>query len=71
MRSDLHRLFDGGYITVDPADRKIVVSQRIKEEFSNGREYYRLHGQLIREPEVPAFRASAENLEYHAYEIFR
>ena len=71
MRSDLHRLFDGGYITVDPADRKIVVSQRIKEEFSNGKEYYRLHGQLIREPEMPAFRASTDNLEFHAYEIFR
>jgi putative restriction endonuclease len=71
MRSDLHRLFDGGYITVDPADRKIVVSQRIKEEFSNGKEYYRLHGQPIREPEFVAYRPTTENLEYHAYEIFR
>ena len=71
MRSDLHRLFDGGYITVDPADRKIVVSQRIKEEFSNGKEYYRLHGQPIREPEFVAYRPTAENLEYHVYEIFR
>ena len=55
MRSDLHRLFDGGYITVDPADRKIVVRQRIKEGFSKGKKYYRLHGQLIRVPEMPAF----------------
>jgi putative restriction endonuclease len=71
MRSDLHRLFDAGYVTVDPKDRRIVVSDRIKQEFSNGKEYYRLHGQPIREPEITTFRASAENFEYHAYTIFR
>ena len=71
MRSDIHRLFDAGYITVDPKDRRVVVSDRIKQEFSNGKEYYRLHGQPIREPEVTTFRASAENFEYHAYAIFR
>ena len=71
MRSDLHRLFDGGYITVDPAERRVVVSQRIKEEFSNGKEYYRLHGQAIREPEMAEYRPTTENLEYHAYEVFR
>lgn len=71
MRSDLHRLFDGGYITVDPSDRRVVVSPRIKEEFSNGKEYYRLHGQPIREPDMAAYRPTAENLEHHAYEIFR
>ena len=35
MRSDLHRLFDEGYLTVDPKDRCIVVSKsdqrRIRE----------------------------------------
>lgn len=71
MRSDIHRLFDAGYITVDPKDRRVVVSDRIKQEFSNGKEYYRLHGQPIREPEITTFRASSENLEYHAYAIFR
>ena len=37
MRSDLHRLFDEGYITIDPLDRKILVSGRIREEFENGK----------------------------------
>jgi putative restriction endonuclease len=71
MRSDLHRLFDEGYLTIDPTDRKILVSGRIREEFENGKEYYRLHGSAIREPLNPAFRPHLENLEYHAYTQFR
>jgi putative restriction endonuclease len=44
MRSDLHRLFDEGYMTVDPRDRRIVVSKRIREEFENGKDYYKFEG---------------------------
>ena len=71
MRSDLHRLFDGGYLTIDPADRKVVVSKRIRQEFENGKEYDRLEGQQIREPNNNAFRPLTENIEYHAYNRFR
>ena len=71
LRSDLHRLFDGGYITVDPQNRGVVVSKRIKEEFENGREYYKLEGQVLREPSAPWARPSLENLEYHAYNLFQ
>jgi putative restriction endonuclease len=39
LRSDLHTLFDRGYITVTP-DYRIAVSKRIKEEYENGRDYY-------------------------------
>jgi putative restriction endonuclease len=71
MRSDLHRLFDGGYLTIDPADRRVVVSKRIREEFENGKEYYRLEGQQMREPSDLTFRPLTENIEYHAYNRFR
>lgn len=71
MRSDLHRLFDEGYITVDPADRRIVVSKRIREEFENGKEYYRLEGTVLREPVQALHRPLASNLEYHAYNVFK
>ena len=71
MRSDLHRLFDEGYLTVDPAERKVVVSNRIRQEFENGKEYYRLGGQIIREPRDLKMRPLTENLEYHAYNVFR
>jgi putative restriction endonuclease len=31
MRSDLHRLFDEGYITIDPHDRKTIVPLAMRE----------------------------------------
>ena len=46
LRSDIHKLFDAGYVTVTP-ERRIEVSQRIKEEFENGRDYYRYQGQKL------------------------
>ena len=71
MRSDLHRLFDEGYITIDPMDRKIAVSERIRQEFENGKEYYKLQGQSVREPTQANYRPTPDNLEYHAYSVFR
>jgi putative restriction endonuclease len=71
LRADLHKLFDEGYITVDPQDRRIVVSKRIREEFENGKDYYKLEGQPLREPFEGWARPLTENLEYHAYNRFR
>src|SRR5258708_36148146 len=31
LRSDIHRLFDKGYVTVSPEDRRFVVSRRLKD----------------------------------------
>ena len=71
LRSDLHTLFDRGYVPIDPTERRVLVSPRIKEEFENGRDYYSLHGRSITPPAdesaVPAF----ENLLYHAENVFR
>lgn len=46
LRSDLHKLFDSGYITITN-EYKVVVSKSIKEEFENGREYYQFHGKEL------------------------
>jgi putative restriction endonuclease len=46
LRSDLHNLFDLGYLTVS-LDYRVEVSRRIREEFSNGRDYYALHGRPL------------------------
>jgi len=43
LRSDIHKLFDGGYITIT-TELKVEISTKIKEEFENGREYYKYHG---------------------------
>jgi len=71
LRSDLHTLFDLGYVTVDPDDRRIVVSGRIREEFENGRHYYALHGTPIAQPDEQVGTPARENLLYHAQAIFR
>jgi putative restriction endonuclease len=46
LRSDLHILFDRGYMTVTN-EMNIEVSRRIKEEFENGRDYYAMHGKRL------------------------
>jgi putative restriction endonuclease len=71
LRSDLHRLFDKGYMTVDPNDKRILVSRRIKEEFDNGEEYYDLHGKEILLPSNKIAVPSSEHLRFHAEHIFK
>lgn len=70
LRSDLHRLFDRGYVTVDPEGMRLVVSGRIREEFSNGRDYYALHGRPLARPDDPRDAPARENIIYHAQHIF-
>ena len=65
LRSDLHNLFDLGYITVTP-DYRVKVSRRIREEFENGRHYYDLDKQpLTVLPNLDAARPAPEFLEWH------
>jgi putative restriction endonuclease len=65
LRSDFHKLFDGGLVTVTP-EYKIEVSPRIREEWFNGKTYYRLHGEpLANLPMNPAHRPNAEYLRWH------
>jgi putative restriction endonuclease len=65
LRSDLHTLFDQGYVTVDAEQLKVVVSNRIREEFENGRIYYELHGKPIRMPRGSDSLPSREYLAFH------
>jgi putative restriction endonuclease len=71
MRSDLHTLFDSGYLTLTK-EFNVEVSRRIREEFSNGREYYALHGkQLVSMPEDPGNRPASDFLEWHRKYCYR
>lgn len=70
LRSDLHRLFDRGYLTVEPDERRLLVSGQIREEFENGRDYYKLHGSALRQPQTLAAAPSADYLRYHAERIY-
>lgn len=70
LRSDLHTLFDKGYMTVT-TDLKVEVSRRIREEFSNGREYYALHGQELKIlPSDRSHRPATQFLEWHQNNCF-
>ncbi len=51
LRRDIHSLFDAGYVTVTPK-LKFEVSKSIRKEFTNGKDYYALHGKSIVTPEV-------------------
>lgn len=70
LRSDLHILFDAGYLTVTP-EYRVEVSRRIREEFENGRDYYRLRGERLAVfPEEPDDLPGKEFLEYHNREVY-
>lgn len=70
LRRDLHALFDKGYITITPA-MAVEVSRKIKEEFENGKDYYRLHGSNIRLPMNPKNKPNNRYLEWHNINVYR
>lgn len=70
LRSDLHRLFDLGYVTVTP-DHTFLVGDRLREEYNNGRTYYQLSGSRIRLPENPAWIPDENALAWHKTALFR
>jgi putative restriction endonuclease len=49
LRSDIHRLFDRGYVGVTP-DLRFIVSDQLKHQFSNGRSYYPFMAERSRNP---------------------
>lgn len=69
LRSDIHRLFDLGYVTVTP-DYTFKVGDRLREEFNNGRAYYGLNGQKIHLPNDTQRYPDREALDWHARERF-
>lgn len=70
LRSDLHKLFDAGYLTLTD-DYRVEVSGRIKEEFQNGREYYRFQGQkMLILPEQMRQQPDRKYLNWHQNNVF-
>ncbi len=71
LRADIHKLFDKGYITITPK-YKIEVSGRIREEFENGRDYYRHHGKdLINLPKRAQDKPMPEFVNWHNNNVFK
>lgn len=71
LRSDLHKLFDLGYLTVTP-ELRLEVSGRLREEWHNGRAYYAHHGQqLAIHPADPGSLPRREYLQWHNENVFK
>ena len=70
MRRDIHSLFDLGYVTVTP-ELAFEVSRRIKEEFENGRDYYRMHGTPVVTPRRLELGPDRDLLRWHNENTYR
>jgi putative restriction endonuclease len=64
LRTDVHRLFDLGYVTVS-GEGRFEVGRRLKEDFENGRLYYEMHGRPITPPRDFSQRPARDALEWH------
>jgi len=70
LRSDLHRLYDRGYVTVTP-DYVFRVGDGLRDDFKNGRSYYGLDGAKIALPARELWRPKRELLEWHGQNVYR
>lgn len=69
LRTDLHRLMDRGYVTIDE-DLRFVVGRRLKEDFGNGRSYLELLGRRLTMPRDPAHAPAVRALAWHREQAF-
>jgi putative restriction endonuclease len=69
LRSDVHKLFDRGYLGVDPK-YGLLVSPRLRWEFDNGEQFYQRAGRSIAVPLRHLDRPNREFLEWHLDEVF-
>ena len=70
LKSDFHTLFDDGYLTITK-DYNVEVSQRLHNDYGNGKDYYKHHGQKLlilpgQENQLP----SKEYLEWHNEHVY-
>jgi putative restriction endonuclease len=69
LRADLHRLFEQGYLTVTP-NHELWVSDRLRNDYHNGRSYYPLRGTRIAVPNRCSEQPAADLLDWHNRNVF-
>ncbi len=71
LRTDFHKLFDKGLVSVTP-EYQIKVSPRIRESYFNGKAYYRLENQpLTVLPGNTSMRPDRDKLEWHYQNVYQ
>ncbi|MGH3963172.1 MAG: HNH endonuclease [Pseudonocardiaceae bacterium] len=73
LRSDVHALFDRGYLAVHPQKKTLLVSPRLRTEWGNGEDFYQraLSGETISMPRRHLDQPNADFLTWHADTVFR
>ncbi|GAB3859410.1 hypothetical protein GCM10028801_20770 [Nocardioides maradonensis] len=71
LRSDMHTLYDRGYLGID-SDYRLRVSPRLHRDFGNGVELYsrEARGEVIRLPQSPADNPDRDALTWHMDTVF-
>ena len=70
LKSDFHTLFDDGYITLTK-DYRIEVSHRLHDDYGNGKDYYKYHGQkMLILPDQMIQRPDPQCIEWHNEHVF-
>lgn len=69
LRSDVHTLFDRGFVTITP-DYTFRTSSKLRDEFNNGEEYRRLEGHRVWTPSAGVNAPDPALLEWHGDEVF-
>lgn len=69
LRSDVHRLFDEGYVTVTPS-LEFRVSRELQKRFDDGETYRPFERHAIWRPDEADLRPNPEFLEWHNDEVF-
>jgi putative restriction endonuclease len=70
LRSDVHTMFDNGYLGVSP-EHKLLVSPRLRTDFGNGEQFYAKAGNVIELPDRKTDRPGREFLEWHRETVFK
>ena len=70
LRSDVHTLFDLGYLGLNTR-HELQVSPRIREDWGNGKEFYDLAGQPIRVPKNRSNQPEESAVEWHMDTVFK
>lgn len=71
LRSDIHTLFDLGYVTINQ-DYRLIVSPRLRDDFGNGDDLYALSAAArpITTPKRRQDQPSVTALQWHQAEVF-
>jgi len=70
LRSDIHKLFDTGYVTIAD-DYHFEVSRRIREEYENGRDYYALNGKKLLLPTDSIVWPDKKYIRWHNNNVYK